>query len=109
MSSMETKYSGRDERAEEQTASLYRRVGRLETTRDPTPVQVVTATDYATPPLTVVSGSFTTIAHLWLAGRRSGIEVYCRVVTPPATTMELQLANFGNPISPVATILASIN
>ena len=106
---MGTKYHGRDEASSEQTASLYRRVNRIETTQGPADVMVVTAADYATPPLTISSGSFTTLAHLWLAGRRNGIEVYCRVLTPVGVAMEMRLLNFGVPISPVASVGANLN
>lgn len=104
-----SKYQGRDESAYDQVAALYRRVGRIETARPVIGYQIVPASEYTTPPLTVSSGSFTTLAYLWPEGVRPGLEVYLRVQTPGGVTMELRLTSFGasEVYSPVATVPAS--
>jgi hypothetical protein len=106
-----TKYQGRNESSTDQAAELHRRVGRLETSRGPTTYQVVTAADYGTPPLSTASTSFVTLAYLWPAGKRPGIEVYCRVLTPGGVSMELRLMNLGagTLYSPVATVPGGTN
>lgn len=108
---MSNKYHGRSETSTDQTADLYRRVGRLETARGPSDYMVISTADYVTPPYTVTSGTFTTLAFLWPAGKRPGLEVYCRVQTPVGVTMELKLTNFGGgtDYSPIATIPANTN
>lgn len=105
------KYQGRDEAASGQTADLYRRMNRVETTRPVIGYQTVTAADYTTPPLSLTSTSFITLAYLWPEGERPGIEAYLRVVTPGGVTMEIRLVSLGGAVvySPVATIPASTN
>lgn len=108
---MTSKYENRSETSTAQAADVLRRLGRLEAIRGTVGGVVVSAGDYATPPLTLTSGTFNAIAYFWLAARRPGIELYCRVLTPVGVTMELRLTNFGASeiLSPVATIPASTN